>query len=117
MRKSLILACVLIGAVLMGTGYALWNMVGPKGTIVISGIVEADDIHVGSKIGGRVLKVVARRGQTVKAGEVLVLLEPRDLDASLAEAQAAMRQALAKLALLTAGYREEEIEQAEAAMK
>jgi len=117
MRKSLILACVLIGAVLMGTGYALWNMVGPKGTIVISGIVEADDIHVGSKIGGRVLKVVARKGQTVKAGEVLVLLEPRELDASLAEAQAAMRQAQAKLALLTAGYREEEIEQAEAAMK
>jgi len=117
MRKSLILACVLIGAVLMGTGYALWNMVGPKGTIIISGIVEADDIHVGSKIGGRVLKVVARKGQTVKAGEVLVLLEPRELDASLAEAQAAMRQAQAKLALLTAGYREEEIEQAEAAMK
>jgi multidrug resistance efflux pump len=117
MRKSLILACVLIGAVLMGTGYALWNMVGPKGTIVISGIVEADDIHVGSKIGGRVLKVVAREGQTVKAGEVLVLLEPRDLDASLAETQAAMRQAEAKLALLTAGYRKEEIEQAEAAMK
>ncbi len=117
MRKSLILACVLIGAVLLGTGYALWNMVGPKGSIVISGIVEADDIHVGSKIGGRVLKVVAREGQTVKAGEVLVLLEPRELDASLAEAQAAMRQAQAKLALLTAGYREEEIEQAEAAMK
>jgi len=117
MRKSLILACVLIGAVLLGTGYALWNMVGSKGSIVISGIVEADDIHVGSKIGGRVLKVVAREGQTVKAGEVLVLLEPRELDASLAEAQAAMRQAQAKLALLTAGYREEEIEQAEAAMK
>ena len=117
MRKSLILACVLIGAVLLGTGYALWNMVVPKGAIVISGIVEADDIHVGSKIGGRVLKVVDREGQTVKAGEVLVLLEPRELDASLAEAQAAMRQAQAKLALLTAGYREEEIEQAEAAMK
>jgi len=116
-KKSIVLACVLIGAVLLGTGYALWNMVGPKGTIVISGIVEADDIHVGSKIGGRVLKVVAREGQTVKAGEVLVLLEPREIDASLAEAQAAMRQAQAKLALLTAGYREEEIEQAEAAMK
>ena len=117
MRKGIILACVLIGAVLLGTGYALWNMVGPKGPIVISGIVEADDIHVGSKIGGRVLKVVAREGQTVKAGEVLVLLEPRDIDASLAEAQAAMRQAQAKLALLTAGYREEEIEQAEASVK
>ncbi|MBF8254056.1 MAG: hemolysin secretion protein D, partial [Deltaproteobacteria bacterium] len=99
-KKSIVLACVLIGAVLLGTGYALWNMVGVKSSIVISGIVEADDIHVGSKIGGRVLKVVAREGQTVKAGEVLVLLEPREIDASLAEAQAAMRQAQAKLALL-----------------
>ena len=117
MKKSLILACVLIGAVLLGTGYALWNMVGVKSSIVISGIVEADDIHVGSKIGGRVLKVVAREGQTVKAGEVLVLLEPRELDASLAEAQAAMRQAQAKLALLSSGYRQEEIEQGEAAVK
>src|SRR3989304_7853447 len=110
MRKSLILACVLIGAVLIGTGYALWNMVGPKGTIVISGIVEADDIHVGSKIGGRVLKVVARRGQTVKAGEVLVLLEPREIDASLAEAQAAMRQAQAKPPVLAPRGRGEERE-------
>lgn len=117
MRKSLILACVLIGAVLLGTGYALWNMIGPKGAIVISGIVEADDIHVGSKIGGRVLKVVVREGQTVTAGEVLVLLEPRELEASLAEAQAAMRQVQAKLALLSSGYRQEEIEQGEAAVK
>jgi multidrug resistance efflux pump len=116
-KKSIVLACVLIGAVLLGTGYALWNMVGVKSSIVISGIVEADDIHVGSKIGGRVLKVVAREGQTVKAGEVLVLLEPREIDASLAEAQAAMRQAQAKLALLSSGYRQEEIEQGEAAMK
>ena len=117
MKKSIVLACILIGAVLLGTGYALWNMIGVKGSIVISGIIEADDIHVGSKVGGRVLKVVAREGQTVKAGEVLVLLEPRELDASLAEAQAAMRQAQAKLALLSSGYRQEEIEQGEAAVK
>lgn len=116
-KKSIVLACVLIGAVLLGTGYALWNRIGVKGSIVISGIVEADDIHVGSKVGGRVLKVVAREGQTVKAGEVLVLLEPREIEASLAEAQAAMRQVQAKLALLSSGYRQEEIDQGEAAVK
>lgn len=114
MKKSPIIVGVLIAAVLLGTGYALWNRVGSKGSIVVSGIVEADDIHVGSKVGGRVLKVVAREGQTVKEGEVLVLLEPRELDASLAEAQATLRQTQAKLALLTSGYRQEEIEQAEA---
>ena len=116
-KKSIVLICVLIVAVLLGTGYALWNMIGVKGAIVISGIIEADDIHVGSKVGGRVLKVVAREGQTVKEGEVLVLLEPRELEASLAESQAALRQAQAKLALLSSGYRQEEIEQAEAAAK
>jgi multidrug resistance efflux pump len=43
-----------------------------------------------------------------------VLLEPDELNASLAEAQASQRQAEAKLAELTAGYRKEEVEQAEA---
>ena len=116
-KKGIVLACILIVAVLLGTGYALWNRIGIKGSIVISGIIEADDIHVGSKVGGRVLKVVAREGQTVKAGEVLVLLEPREPEASLAEAQATMRQAQAKLALLSSGYRQEEIEQGEAGVK
>jgi len=116
-KSILIVIVILIGAALLGTGYALWNMIGAKGAIVVSGVIEADDIHVGSKIGGRVLKVVAREGQSVKAGEVLVLLEPREIESSLAEAEAALRQAEAKLALLTAGYRQEEIEQAEAAMK
>lgn len=117
LKKSIVLLSVLIVAVLLGTGYALWNMIGAKGSTVISGIIEADDIHVGSKIGGRVLKVVARRGQLVKAGEVLVLLEPQELNASLSEAQAALRQAQAKLALLSTGYRQEEIDQAEAAVR
>ncbi len=116
MKTSIILLCLLTGALLIGTGYAVWNMVGGKDSFVVSGIIEADDIHVGSKIGGRVLKVVAREGQNVKPGEVLVLLEPRELDAALAEAQATLRQTEAKYALVTAGYRREEIEQAEAAM-
>ena len=46
-----------------------------------------------------------------------MLLEPRELNAALAEAQASLRQADAKFALLSAGYRKEEIEQAEAAMR
>ncbi len=117
MKKSIILAVILIAALLLGTGYALWNMAGAKGSFVVSGIIEADDIHVGSRVGGRVLKVVAREGQAVNAGEVLVLLEPKEFEASLAEAQATTRQAEAKLALLTAGFRVEEIEQAEAAVR
>ena len=117
MKQSTVILIILAGILVLGTGYALWDFAGPKDVLLISGIIEADDIHVGSKVGGRVLKVVAKEGQTVKEGETLVLLEPREFDASLAEAQATFRQVEAKYSLLTAGFRQEEIEQADAAAK
>ena len=115
-RHKLILIALVVAAAMIA-GYFFWNASSNNRAIVISGVIEADDIHIGSKIGGRVLKVVAKRGQTVKAGETLVLLEPNEINASLAEAQAGLRQAEAKYALLSAGFRKEEIEQAEAAVK
>jgi len=117
MKHRIVIVSILAAIVVLGAAYAFWHFHAEPGAIVISGIVEADDIHVGSKIGGRVLKVVAREGQTVKGGEPLVLLEPNEMDASLAEAQAGLRQAQAKYALMTAGSRQEEIEQSEAAVK
>ncbi len=117
MKRSTVITGILVAAFVLGTGYSLWNYAGNRESVVISGNIEADDVHVGSKIGGRVIKVVAREGETVKAGETLLLLEPRELDASLAEAQANLRQAEAKYSLLRAGYRSEEIDQAEAALK
>lgn len=116
MKFKTVVLIILI-AILAAGSYTWWHATGGKGGFVISGIIEADDVHVGSKVGGRVLKVVAKKGQTVKEGETLVLLEPRELDASLAEAQAGLRQAEAKYALVTAGFRKEEIEQAEAAAR
>lgn len=112
-RKSFILM-VLVATIAVG-GYALWSISSSNLSFVISGTIQADDVHVGSKVGGRVLKVVAKEGQMVKAGEPLVLLEPRELDVALAEAQASLRQAEAKYALLSAGFTKEEKEQAEAA--
>jgi HlyD family secretion protein len=117
MKRSTAILIILAGILVVGTGYALWNITATRDAFVISGVVEADDIHVGSKVGGRVLKVVAKEGETVKEGETLVLLEPHELDASLAESQAALRQVEAKYSLLTAGFRQEEIERLDAAAK
>jgi multidrug resistance efflux pump len=117
MKRSKIIVSILVALCLLGAGYAWWRSNGQSSSFVVSGIVEADDIHIGSKVGGRVLKVVAKEGQTVKGGETLVLLEPKEFDASLAEAQAVLRQAEAKYGLVSAGSRPEEIEQAEAAVK
>ena len=117
MKRRTVIVAVFAAVFVLGMGYSLWNYAANRDSFMISGVIEADDIHVGSRLGGRVLKVVAREGETVKAGEPMVLLDPDELNASLAEAEANLRQMEAKYALLNAGYRTEEIEQAEAAAK
>lgn len=80
----------------------------------ISGIVEVDEIRVGSRIGGRVAKVHILEGDHVKPNDPLVELEPYDLNQRMAEAQASLAARRATLSRLEAGFREEEKSQAAA---
>ena len=48
-----------------------------------SGTVEARNIRVGSKVGGRIDKVLVREGDHVKAGQVLITFDDKELLASL----------------------------------
>jgi HlyD family secretion protein len=107
---------LVIGAV------ALCCLVGLKGCpgkresseLVVSGRVEVDSIHVGSKVGGRVLKVHFDEGEAVKAWEPVVSLEDRELVAQRDQAKAAQAQAQAQLDLLLAGTRPEDLVRADA---
>lgn len=65
----------------------------------VSGFIEADEIRVGSRVGGRIQKVLATEGQPVKAGDLLIELEPYDLQQRHAEAVAKIEQARAQLNL------------------
>ncbi len=80
----------------------------------VSGFVEADEIRLGSLVGGRIERVDAREGDLVAAGDVLVVLDPFDLAERLAEARANRDVAQANYDRLTAGFRAEEIAEAEA---
>jgi RND family efflux transporter MFP subunit len=63
----------------------------------VSGFVEADEIRVGSRVGGRVMHVPAVEGHVVKTGDLLFELEPYDLLQRRAQAAAEIDQALALL--------------------
>jgi multidrug resistance efflux pump len=80
----------------------------------VSGFIEAHEIRLGSRVGGRVAKVFVREGDRVEAGQVLVELEPFDVLAREAEARANLAASQAEYAKLTAGFRAQEIAQAKA---
>lgn len=82
--------------------------------ITVSGFIEADEIRLGSRVGGRVHEVYVDEGEYVEEGELLLVLEPFDLRERRAEAEAIFNQRMAAYELLMEGYRDEEVAQAQA---
>ncbi|MBX7166303.1 MAG: HlyD family efflux transporter periplasmic adaptor subunit [Pirellulales bacterium] len=80
----------------------------------VSGFIEADDVRVGSRLGGRVAQVLVEEGQPVARGALLFELEPYDLQERLAQATAEHAARRAEYERLTTGFREEEKLQAKA---
>ncbi|MCA8996289.1 MAG: efflux RND transporter periplasmic adaptor subunit [Planctomycetaceae bacterium] len=105
------LAGVLLLLILLA---GLWYSQGQSEPRRISGFIEADDLRLGSRVGGRVAKVHVAEGEEVKSHHVLVELEPYDLLQKRAQAEASNSQLTAQHQKLVDGYREEEIGQAEA---
>ena len=79
-----------------------------------AGTVEARDVTVGSRTGGRIAKINVQEGDHVNAGQVLIELEPGDLTAQRAIADAQLAQMQAAYEKLKKGARPEEIAQANA---
>ncbi len=99
--------------VVIGLAY-LVHQKGRAPELLISGILEGDQIKVGSRVGGRVAEIFVDEGQALKTGDVIFRLEPFDLLERLATAEAQEREAAAEVEHLTKGYRVEEIAEAEA---
>jgi multidrug resistance efflux pump len=113
MPKLLLPALAAI-AVLIGVLYLSQQRTEP---FKVSGFIEADEIRVGSRVGGRVDRVQAEEGQTVKRGALLVELAPYDLRERRDQAAAELAARRADLKRLEEGFRKEDIAQAEARLK
>jgi multidrug resistance efflux pump len=80
----------------------------------VSGFIEAEDVRVGSRVGGRIEALHAAEGDQVQAGAPLISLAPFDLQERLVQAEAESAARRAQLAKLQAGFRIEETAQARA---
>ncbi len=93
-----------------------WFGSGVK-TLTLHGVVEVQEVRLGSKVGGRVAEVLAREGERVRAGTPLVRLDLPELQAQRDLQEAKVAQAIAEREKARAGPRPQEIEQARAAME
>jgi len=112
LKKHLAVLGVLVAAS-AAAGFRLISRAEP--TLRISGTIEARNIRVGSKVGGRIERVFVKEGDAVKAGQVLITFDRAELTAALAQAAAGVAQSHASLNKLLNGYRLEEITEARAA--
>lgn len=110
MRKFIPLA--ILAAVLI-IGWLYWRQTRVE-PLIVSGFIEADQIRVGSRVGGRVSEVLVAEGSRVEAGHPLFRIAPFDLTERLAQAEAELAARTAEHDRLHAGYRPEEVAQAKA---
>jgi HlyD family secretion protein len=97
---------LIVIVLILGVAAYVWASSRPQ-PLVASGTVEARDIRVGSKVGGRIEQVLVREGDRVEAGQVLATFDDRELKANL-------DASLANMQKLQHGFRPEEVEQARA---
>lgn len=82
--------------------------------LVAAGHVEATDVRLSTKVGGRLDSFPIQEGDTVAAGQVLARIETVDTELAIAQAQAERAAAEADLNLRRAGSRREDVGQAAA---
>jgi HlyD family secretion protein len=88
------LVLLISGAV--GIGWSWWRHHQtqlPPGIAYGNGRLEADAIDIDTKFAGRIAKLFVDEGDIVRAGQVVAMMDTRDLEASLKKSQALVSQA------------------------
>jgi HlyD family secretion protein len=86
---------VMIGAG-AGIGWLWWHQYQsrlPPGIASGNGRLESDDIDIDTKFAGRIAKLFVDEGDMVAAGQVVAMMDTRDIQASLKKSEALVSQA------------------------
>jgi len=103
------LRLALLALLLLGLAAYGLRRLSQAGAEVFQGYVEAEYVHVASPVAGALSDLRVRRGQEVKAGAPLFVLEQDYERAALAVATQTLKQAADKLANLQKGQRPTEL--------
>ncbi|SHI08840.1 HlyD family secretion protein [Desulfosporosinus lacus] len=88
-----------------------------KPVYVMAGIVDANEkAQITSKLSAKVSDISVEVGSAVKKGDSLILLDTKDIEAQVSQAEAGVNTAQANLLKMQAGARPEQIAQAQSAL-
>jgi HlyD family secretion protein len=92
------LVATAIAVALAAAGYFAWHLLRPQGPgpgfVSSNGRIEATEINVAAKLGGRVQDLLVDEGELVQAGQVLGHMQVQTLEAQRDEARARAQQAV-----------------------
>lgn len=103
------------GTIVVAAAVALgffWPFQANRHLLHLPGVVEIQEVRLGSKIGGRVARVAVSEGDLVKPGQELVIIEAPELQAQREQWEARLQAAQADLEKARNGSRPEEIREA-----
>jgi HlyD family secretion protein len=102
---GLIILIILIGLIAFG----LWKSYQPK-TVDVQGRVEAETLHVSTKVPSRIEGIFVSDGQKVNKGQLLVTLSSPEIEAKKQQALATLQSALALQSTTDRGSQQENID-------
>lgn len=117
-KKWLIVAAIVLSLIVVG--FLIWEKLNPKGLgdgfISGNGRIEATEVDVAAKIGGRIEDILVNEGDFVSAGQILAHMQVQTLNAQQDEALAIKQQTITSVANAQAqvAMRESDIHVAEA---
>jgi multidrug resistance efflux pump len=113
-RKRIILFVLLLAGIGSALGF-FWPFGKESGTLRLQGIVEIQEVRLGSKVGGRVAEVFVHEGDAVPAGKLLVRFEAPELEAQEEQWYAQVQANRAAVDRARNGPRPQEVETGRAA--
>jgi HlyD family secretion protein len=117
MKKRIIILVVLVGL----AGLAAWWLKARRqregGTLQLYGNVDIREVNLGFRVPGRLAEVLRDEGDEVKPGDVLARLDAEPYQREVDETRAQAGSLRARLQLLEAGNRPQEIAQARALVR
>jgi HlyD family secretion protein len=100
---------VALGLVVVAAGVGGYWLSRPEPTPPIVGVVRTTEVRIAPEVGGQLTAIKVRKGDHVRAGEIVAELSAIELTASVGQARAALAAATADRNNVYAGVRAEQV--------